>query len=153
MNSMRSLWAVLVVGMTVMLHGCGSAAPEVAPELAQAQPGLNGGTAYPIPGDLGFVEVVVERTKPGKPVILAAYFLDSTAKSAMTTEPATVKARLVIPLEDAPKDVTLSAKAKPGSGTGKRFATEPGNFDFDELRGDLFVTLEGKELTVPFAFR
>ncbi len=136
------------------LPGCGSEAPVVTTEVAKAQPGLNGGTAYPIPGDLGYAEVVIERSRPGQPVTLAVYFLDSTAKKAMASEPAEVRAKLVIPVEDAPKDVKLSTKSKSsGKSEGIRFATEPGNFDFDELRGELFVTLEGKEVAVPFAFR
>ncbi len=145
---------VLFAGFAAAIPGCGSEAPVVTTEVAKAQPGLNGGTAYPIPGDLGYAEVVIERGRPGQPVTLAVYFLDSTAKKAMAAEPAEVRAKLVIPIEDAPKDVKLSSKPKSnGKSEGIRYATEPGNYDFDELKGELFVTLEGKEVIVPFAFR
>ncbi|MBI1324841.1 hypothetical protein GC170_16880 [bacterium] len=144
----------LLLSFSLAIAGCGGTAPVETTEVAKAQPGLNGGMAYPIPGDLGYVEVVVERTKPGQPVIVAAYFLDATAKNALAADPSAVRARLVLPVEDAPKEVALTAKAKSGGkSTGKRFATEPGNFDFDELKGELLVTLDGKEVSVPFAFR
>lgn len=154
MNDFRIAASSLIFAVAMAMAGCGGTAPVETTEVAKAQPGLNGGMAYPIPGDLGYVEVVVERTKPGQPVIVAAYFLDASAKNALAADPSTVRARLVLPVEDAPKEVALAAKAKSGGkSTGKRFATEPGNYDFDELKGELFVTLDGKEVAVPFAFR
>lgn len=154
MNHNRIAVAFLLLSFSLAMAGCGGTAPVETTEVAKAQPGLNGGMAYPIPGDLGYVEVVVERTKPGQPVIVAAYFLDSSAKNALAAEPSAVRARLVLPVEGDPKEVNLAAKAKSGGkSTGKRYATEPGNYDFDELKGELFVTLDGKEVSVPFAFR
>ncbi len=154
MHQFRISAFYFIAAVCSAMAGCGGSAPVVTTEVAKAQPGLNGGMAYPIPGDLGYVEVVVERSKPGQPVIVAAYFLDSSAKETMTAEPTAVRARLVLPVEDAPKEVTLASKAKAGGkSTGKRFATEPGNYDFDELKGELFVTMDGKEVAVPFAFR
>lgn len=153
MNMFRFGTSVVAIMVSAALSGCGGATPEVAPELAMAQPGLNGGTAYPIPGDFGFAEVVIERNKPGQPVILAVYFLDSTGKQAITYEPSGVHAKLVIPADNAPKEAKLTSKPKPGKSDGKRFATEPGKYDFDELHGEIIATIDGKELTIPFAFR
>ena len=153
---MRSRWLAVAVFaiLTASATGCGGSAPQVTTELAQAMPGLNGGTAYPIPGDFGYAEIVVERTKPGQPVTLVVYFLDPTAKKALPVAPTAVRAKLVLPVDNEPiKDVTLTAKAKPGAGEGTRFASAPGPFDFDELRGELFLTLSGQDVVVPFAFR
>lgn len=154
MKNIRIVASCMLALVVMATSGCGGTAPVETTEVAKAQPGLNGGMAYPIPGDLGYVEVVVERTKPGQPVIVAAYFLDASAKNALAADPSAVRARLVLPVDDAPNEVTFAAKAKSGgNSTGKRYATEPGNFDFDELKGELFVTLDGKEVSVPFAFR
>lgn len=144
---------IVLTAFVCSIAGCGGQPPVETTEIAKAQPGLNGGTAYPIPGDLGYAEVVIERGRPGQPVTLAVYFLDSTAKKSLSSDPEKVRAKLVIPVEDSPKEVKLSAKAKNGKSEGKRYATEPGNYDFDELKGELFVTLDGKEITLSFMFR
>lgn len=145
--------SVVMATFVCAIAGCGGQPPVVTTEIAKSLPGLNGGTAFPIPGDLGYAEVVVERGRPGQPVTLAVYFLDSTAKMPISSDPEQVRAKLVIPVEDSPKEVKLTAKPKNGKSEGKRYATEPGNYDFDELKGELFVTLAGKEVTVPFMFR
>ncbi|MFO0911275.1 MAG: hypothetical protein U0794_23540, partial [Isosphaeraceae bacterium] len=53
--------------------------------------------------------------------------------------------------------VTVNLKADPGSdklpGDKGRFTSPPGNFDFDELRGEVSASLNGQTETVPFAFR
>lgn len=151
----RFLFAILATFMAQTLSGCGSQPDVKLTEVAQAKPGLNGGTAFPIPENLGYAEIVVERAKPGQPVTVAVYFLDETATKALTKTPAGVKASLQLPTDPEPKSVTLSAKEKSGGkpAVGPRFATAPGPYDFDELKGDLQLTLDGKELTVPFALR
>lgn len=145
---------IMTAGLFV-LSGCGSRDAAVVTEVAKAKPGANGGIAFPIPETKGYAEVVVERSKPGQPVVVAVYFLNESATAAASVAPTSVSSKLVLPTADEPKTVSLSAKEKTGSkkSVGTRFATEPGAYDFDELSGELLVTIDGKELTVPFAMR
>ena len=149
------IFSLLAAIAPLLISGCGGQADVKVTEVAQAKPGLNGGTAFPLPDKLGYAEVVVERTKPGQPVTVAVYFLDETATKPLAKTPTSVKASLQLPTDQEPKAVSLSAKEKTGGkpAVGPRFATAPGPYDFDELKGDVQVTLDGKEVTVPFALR
>ncbi|MFM1802178.1 MAG: hypothetical protein RJA81_1530 [Planctomycetota bacterium] len=140
----------------LLITGCGgSSSVPVVQEIAQSKPGLNGGVAFPLPENTGYVEVLVERSKPGQPVIFAAYFLNAAADGPAASEPSAVTAQLVLPTEDQPKDVTLTKQGKKGGdkAVGVRFASVPGAYAFDELSGEITVTLDGKPLVVPFAMR
>lgn len=138
-----------------MFTGCGGQSDVKVTEVAQAKAGLNGGTAFPLPEKLGYAEVVVERTKPGQPVTVAVYFLDETGTKPLVKPPGAVKATLQLPTDPEPKAVSFTSKEKTGgkAAIGPRFATAPGPYDFDELKGELQVTLDGKDVTVPFALR
>lgn len=150
---MRNLLVFAVFILPVA--GCGGGnGVEIKQEVAQSKPGANGGIAFPLPENKGYAEVVIERGKPGQPVVLAVYLLNDSAKSAASGNVGTKLARIQIPGEDAAKQVSLSAKESSGKKTvGKRFASEPGAYDFDELKGELVVSIDGKETTIPFAFR
>lgn len=142
--------------LALVLIGCGSATePEVVTQIAQSKPGLNGGMAFPLPENLGYAEVVIERSKPGAPVVLAVYFLDESVTKEIASEPASVSATLELPTEETPKTVSLTAKAATNgkAGKGRKFVSAPGAYDFDELKGKITASVNGKEVSVPFAMR
>lgn len=146
---------VVFAGLILLAAGCGGGSDvEIKQEVAQSKPGANGGIAFPLPDNKGYAEVVIERGKPGQPVVLAVYLLDDSARLAAPGNITTKIARIQIPGEDAAKQVALSARESSGKkAVGKRFASEPGAYDFDELKGELVVSIDGKESTIPFAFR
>lgn len=149
-----SILFLTMAAILPMVSGCGQS-DVVVTEVAKSKAGLNGGTAFPLPANQGHAELVVERGKPGQPVVIAVYLLDETATKPMTATASSIKASLQLPTDPEPKSVVFTEKPKAGgkAAIGKRFATAPGPFDFDELKGDIFVTIDGKELTVPFALR
>lgn len=149
-----SILLLSMVAILPMVSGCGKS-DVVVTEVAKSKAGLNGGIAFPLPESQGHAELVVERGKPGQPVVIAIYLLDDTATKAMTAKASSIKATLQLPTDPEPKPVTFTEKPKAGGKPpiGTRFATAPGPYDFDELKGDIFVTIDGKELTVPFALR
>jgi hypothetical protein len=60
----------------------------------------------------------------------------------------------MIPGEESAKSVTLAARDSASKkAVGKRFASAPGAYDFDELKGEIIMSVDGKEVSVPFAFR
>jgi hypothetical protein len=137
------------------LVGCGGEnAVEVRQEVAESKPGINGGIAFPLPEKKGYAEVVIERGKPGQPVTLAVYLLDDSARAASTSNITASSAKLMIPGEESAKSVTLAARDSASKkAVGKRFASAPGAYDFDELKGEIIMSVDGKEVSVPFAFR
>ena len=149
-----SILVLSMVAILPMVSGCGKS-DVVVTEVAKSKAGLNGGVAFPLPESQGHAELVVERGKPGQPVVIAVYLLDDTATKAMTAKASSIKANLQLPTDPEPKSVAFTEKPKAGGKppSGTRFATAPGPYDFDELKGDIFVTIDGKELTVPFALR
>lgn len=149
-----SILVLSMVAILPMVSGCGKS-DVVVTEVAKSKAGLNGGVAFPLPESQGHAELVVERGKPGQPVVIAVYLLDDTATKAMTAKASSIKANLQLPTDPEPKSVAFTEKPKAGGKPpiGTRFATAPGPYDFDELKGDIFVTIDGKELTVPFALR
>jgi hypothetical protein len=144
--------AILTLFQMAIL-GCGNS--EISSKTVQtnARPGLNGGMVFPIDEDKGYVELVIEVTKPGQPVTIAAYFLNENMDGPITSPPTSVISELNLPTEESPKEVTLTpVAAKSGKkSVGTRFATAPGSYDFDQLYGDLRMTLDGKNFVVPFA--
>ena len=141
--------------LTLFVIGCGGGSSvEVKQEVAESRPGINGGIAFPLPENKGYAEVVIERSKPGQPVTLAVYLLDESAKSESKVNIKATSAKIQIPGEDAAKSVSLLAKeSSTKKSVGKKFASAPGAYDFDELKGEILLNLDGKEVTVPFAFR
>lgn len=141
--------------LTLIIAGCGgSGEVEVKQEVAQSKPGVNGGIAFPLPDNKGFAEVVLERGRPGQPVAVAVYLLDDSLKAPIKASATAKFARLQMPGEDAPRQVSLNAReATAKKAVGKKFASDPGAYDFDELKGEIGLSLDGAEVLIPFAFR
>ena len=149
--------ASLLLSLSILpfTAGCGGSANVKVTEVAKSKPGLNGGIAFPIPENQGHAELVVERAKPGQPVVVAIYLLDETATKPNPKSATSIKANFLLPIDAEPQAVSFSAKPKTGGKptVGQRFASAPGPFDFDELKGEILITIEGKDYTVPFALR
>lgn len=149
----RALIPLLLLAVVPL--GCGGAAgTTMSTKALPAKPGTHGGTAFPLPDEKGYAEIVVEpvkQTKAGREVVLAVYFLTADLKLALPSAPADVFAKMTLPGEEGEKRVNLIATPKsPNDG---RFATEVGRFDYDEIRGELAATIGGSPITVPFAIR
>ncbi len=149
----RKLLAASALALT--LAGCGEGTPTPEPSMIVLAAGPHGGFMMPLPGESGFAEVAFEptRTAPrGKPSsVLAAYFLGADMKTPLATPPADVKATIITPDDPAPRPVTLTAapdKSRPDGAA--RFASAPGSFDYDELRGELSATVGGQPFTGTF---
>jgi hypothetical protein len=144
--------AILVLGL-LAVAGCGDGTPKASESVLKSVTGPHGAMALPIPGDKGYVEPLVERPGSGKPgaklgaPVFAVYLLQPDGKSPLASAPTSVSANLRIPGQDSPVLVALSPDA-----TG-RFVSAPGDYEYDELRGEISLTLDGAAVTVPFAFR
>jgi hypothetical protein len=138
-----------------LVLGCGTITPAPPITAKGTTIGPHGGSAVPLPDDKGYAEVVVEREsraiKSARSRI-AVYFLTSDLKSPFGGAPSGVIVKAVPPEGEA---VTLTLAPAPASSdkAGKcRFVSDPGKFDYDELRGELTATIDGKSMTQPFAF-
>jgi hypothetical protein len=142
---------VLVGSVWIASSGCGTGGPaSTGAALAPAGPRPHSGAVFTLPGAKGFGELVVEYEKGSKKVKgstrsqVVVYFLQPDRKSALTTPPSAVSARLDLP-DGEPVTVALKPQADPKDPAGAaRFASEPGRFDYDELRVELTATLDGQ---------
>ena len=78
------------------------------------------------------------------------YFLGPDKAAAMAPPPGDVRVK-VIPPEGEPSELAL--KAEPKGADTARFASPPGRYDYDELRGEVTATVGGGSVTTPFAMR
>jgi hypothetical protein len=114
--------------------------------------------ALPLGDGKGYVEVLLERPKgrarKAEAPMLVAYFLQPDGKSAQTSLPSAVEATGRPPGKDAPVVLRLMSRPVPTTAAGlARFASDPGDLDYDNLAGDLTATRDGQAVTVPFAVR
>lgn len=136
---------ILPVGL---LCGCGGSTSQ-----ATLPSPRHGGNLVELPESLGFAELGIERglspkgAQKGRNLSrIVAYFYQPDATTALSPAPTDVK-------------VTLGAG---GQGTGValvpqtkqpgQFASEPGVYR-DELRGKIFLQLDGKPVEAVFSFR
>lgn len=161
-NDLMRFVAALLGLIAFATTGCGSSAGTgggSAPATAWS-PGPHGGHAVALPGDKGFAEVVIEGTKDPVPkklarkVVLAVYFLQPDKKTALSSAPSGLSLTVQTPDKETATSVSLSAKPEKGDPAGAtRFASEVGAYDFDELHGELTVTIDGQSVTKPFSLR
>jgi hypothetical protein len=141
--------------LALSLVGCGGGGNTVNPTIAANRPGPHGGMAFPLPADRGHVEVVVEKPanwKPGGKSSLVVYFLDATASGPITVTPSDVTVKVQLPSKPEPETVTLAASTDKKASEVK-YASVPGDYDFDTMSGDVTATLDGQPVTVPFMLR
>jgi hypothetical protein len=153
---------IAVLAVTVLISGCdGGALPT---EQQTAVNGPHHGMTHQLPDKKGFVELVNEpqptdRRNP-TPTSLVAYFLKLDAKSPLEPAPTDVSftidsggggrggrgkqaARQVVAL-------TIEPKADDPAGAG-RFASKPGPYQLDSLRGALSAKIDGQAVSTVFA--
>lgn len=147
LHQMRNVGHVIVAVMALAIAGC-SGAVAVDPAMVASQSGPHGGQALALPSEKGFVEVVVESahgsSRTARQVVLVAYFLGPDAKSPLTPPPTTVSAWILTPASPSEQVVTL------GLEEGARFSSLPGDFEYDELRGELTIVLGGETIKRAF---
>jgi hypothetical protein len=113
--------------------------------------GPHDGPAYALPQGLGYAEVTNE-PKAGErdrtaATAIVVYFLKPDAKGAIEAAPSDVKFQVAPSGRN--KAQTVALKADPRSGDpagGGRFASQPGPYQLEELRGEL----TGKAGATPF---
>lgn len=153
----RSLSLVLALAPALSLCGCGSGTGGGS-SAATHSVGPHGGTAVALPGEKGYAEVVLDRSgvKPGKAggAKIQAYFLGKDARTPLASPPTSATLSLTIPGKDEPVSASMSPDAAASKPADKgRLTTPPGDFDYDELRGELSATVDGQAATIPFSFR
>ena len=141
--------AVCILGLAV-LAGCEGGA-ALAPQVVV---GPHGGTAYRLPGERGFAELVnepeVDDARVAPTTALVVYFLQPDGKSPLTPAPSDVSARVMI--ERRLTTLPLKAEPKAGDPTGSaRFATILGPYQLADLHGTLTATAGGETATIAFA--
>lgn len=147
----------LLFAMATLLGGCDDPSAHKPSESAlKSVPGPKGTAALALPDQLGYVEPIVERTGAGKSAktAFAAYFVASDGKTPLDPAPSNVEATLTLQGSESPTTVALSPRPQGNDVWGKaRFATEPGEYNSDEIRGELRATIGGKAVKVPLALR
>jgi hypothetical protein len=149
---------VLVAGLMLLaaLSGCGGSDPGADGAGAKRIIGPHGATAMPLAGGKAYVEVLLERPKAATTrkvpaPMLVAYFLQQDGKEALSPLPDSVQASVRPPGKDAPVTFRLDPKpAASGPAAQGRFASEPGDLDYDDLRGELTAILGGQPVKVEF---
>ena len=127
--------------------------------LAPGGPRPHGGLVFELHGNKGFGELVVEyekglkRAKGSVKSQVVVYFLEPDRKSPLAVLPTAVTAKLDLP-EGDPVTVALKPEraSKDLAGAG-RFASEPGKFDYDDLRVELAITLDGQPFVQQLTLR
>ncbi len=108
-----------------------------------------------LPDGLGYAEVVAEPaggTPKAPQTELAAYFLESDAKTPMATAPTAVSLEVILAEAKTRQAVPLkpSPKADTPSGNSRFAAVPPPGFDGVVTGGKLSATLGGREVVIPF---
>lgn len=133
--------------------GCGSGGNE--PAATTGAYGPHGGPAVPLPGGKGFGEVVLEPADSGgrgKSRQIAVYFLGPDLKSALEPLPTGAGVKLLVPGRDDLSTIALAPKPATRSPAGKgRFTSAPGDYQVDQVIGELEVAFGGEKSTIPFA--
>lgn len=134
--SLRTAFAAALIAGFV---GCGENLPAPRPG-APAAPSHNG-AMLPIPGDLGYVEIVNTplSTKTTESQI-GVYFYEKDAKTPVSAPPGDVKLTLELPKGNT--DIVLKPDPKSPGG----FQSARGDHGRRELIGKLEFTLSGKPI-------
>ncbi len=135
----------LVIALGIC-SGCGGGNEPLSPDKAP-KTGPHGSLANPI-GEVGFVEVV--REGGFDQVVLAVYFLSLDLESPMSPLPSNVTLDIKTPVREM-TGVSIRPQGTSGDETSGRYATAPGDYDYDEISGTVYLTIDGDSLEVPFA--
>lgn len=147
---MRPRLLAPLVTAAAVLAGCGS---QPSPQPPAVTRGPHDGSTIRLPGEKGFVELVnepeVDARQRGAATSVVAYFLQADGKSPLSPAPTDVKFEVGSEAKKAGQSVSLAAEPKSGDPAGAaRFASRPGPFSLDSLRGRLTATLDGQPVSV-----
>jgi hypothetical protein len=160
----RSIQFAVLVLSSSALCGCGG-----APVAAKAPPAAppHGGQFLPIPGDLGYVEILTEmvnatgqapaktrtsyRTRPDAEIV--AYFFKPDGTTVVMPPPTGV----ILALQDeraGTNTVSLTPHPVPGDPTKRgRLASAAGPYADGAFSGELQATVDGQAVTIPINLR
>ncbi len=158
---MRLHVRIVTIALAGLTLGCDSSTTPVSGTLAV---GPHQGTMIRLPHDKGFVELINEpeigdRRNP-QPTSIVAYFLEADSKSPLSSAPSEVMFSLGGDEQRgarggskaAAQSIPLNAEPKPDDPTGSaRFASKPGPYDLDRVRGTLSAKISGLEISTPFS--
>src|SRR5262245_24989375 len=135
--------SIAVLCLSASLAGCAREGPALPP------PPPHGGTAFPLPGGKGFVEVVRQEApdQAGRTRIVV-FFIDSGPKplpSAPTTASLVPRGRKATAIALRP---TQAADPSTSGGLASTPFDEPG-----DVAGLLSATIDGKPATIPISLR
>jgi hypothetical protein len=154
----RVAFLTLLASTSILFGGgCGGEPTPAAAAPRGSTTGPHGGIAVPLPGDQGYAEVVVERIASKgtakAPSKLAVYFLNADLKAPLSPLPTNVAVKAILPTGDtANPTLTLEPKSSDPLAAG-RHVSPTGDFDYDELSGEVTATVDGASVSLPFAFR
>ena len=143
-----------------VLPGCGGSSVPIEQQVAISGP--HRGATLQLPDKKGFVELINEPEprdrRSNEPTALVAYFLKMDGKSPL--EPAPTDVNFAIDSgggrgvrgKSASQTVPLAAEPKPDDPAGaSRFASKPGPYLLDSVRGTLSAKIDGQSTSVNFA--
>jgi hypothetical protein len=109
--------------------------------------------AYALPKELGYAEVVNEPEAGGRgdptPTSIVVYFLQKDAKTALTPAPTDVRF-LINSGRNRIETLAMAAQPKAGDTSGgSRFASKPGPYALNLIRGELNATAGGSPVKIP----
>ncbi len=148
------------MGLAALFLGCDSSSPRANVAVVDAP---HRGKIIPLPDAKGFIEVLnepaVSRRRAPTPTAIAAYFLQSDAKSPLNPAPTDVKFAIDTapgtrargkqgPAETVP--LTPEPKSDDPAGAG-RFASKLGDYNLQNIRGSLSAKIGGQEISAPLA--
>ncbi len=144
------IFSTLLLGGVCFLSGCGESPVPETPENPAHGIGPHGGTAYRLPDETGYVELINEPEvdlRSETPTALVAYFLQTDVETPLSPSPSDVK----LELEAGQLTRTIALEPSPGTGDpagSTRFASEPGPYNLADIRGNLTGQLGGQPFEV-----
>ncbi len=116
--------------------------------------GPHQGPAYALPDGLGYAELAndpkAEEQDRTAATALVVYFLKPDAKTSLTPAPTDVKFQATIGRKNQVIDLKPAPKADDPAGES-RFASQPGPYRLEDLRGDLAAKAGGTPVKISIA--
>lgn len=143
------LVVIAVVGLCFST-GCGGGAGGGSSANSTGNPsmGPHSGPLFKLPGDQGFIELIMEIE--GKGTIVAAYALKSDMKTPLEkgNAPSDLRLKIQDQEDQSMHDIPFTLKPKPKGPAGEvRFASPPGGYGFSVFDGELCGTVNGQSFS------
>ncbi len=151
MFRLRFVFPSLLV-LTTVVPGCGGPAPSAPPPSISQGP--HGGAAHPLPGHVGYVEMVNEPEIDRGSESLTAIVLYVLGPDCEEPLEAPALSGLAIDLEVGRSHRRIDFEPKPKANDpagAARFVSTPGPYDLSRARGTLTGTLDGETFATEFS--